>query len=237
MRNYNAKQNVRPYQKVYEDIYEIARRRDLKLAELALAIYLRGKYCRFGNSFYQSDEFTCHELNITPKVLTKVRARLQIKGLIKFNSGNGRGNATVYTILEQLIAQPDAEKVSQMGGKVAQMGNLSFKSPGRKVAQTGDPIIIKNKEKNRDLPFQGMSKKDNLKPPRQDLESMLKSEIKGLNNIATPKMILGCLTRVPKSQHYKIKEFLIQRYRDKNSGERAYNDAEHSLARKEAVLV
>ena len=136
-------QYKRPYQTLYEDLYEITRRRELKLDELALFIYLRSKYCHFGkrNPFYHSDTRTCYELSITPKVLSKVRKRVQLKGLIKFDSGCGRGKATLYYILDQLHAP---EKASQMVKKVSRTGYLS---PRVKVAQTGDPRLnIDNKE-------------------------------------------------------------------------------------------
>lgn len=153
------KQNNRCYQKVYEDLYEITRRRKLKLEELALAIYLRGKYCRFGNHFYQSDTATCYELNITPKILRKVRSELQIKGLIKFDAGQGRGKATVYTVLDQLIAQPDPVKGAHLGRKGSQTGTFSLKIPCVKAAQMGTPNNT-NKEKNRISVFQGMTETD-----------------------------------------------------------------------------
>ena len=145
----------RPYQTIYEDLYEITRRRDLKLDELALFIYLRSKYCHFGkrNPFYHSDARTCFELNITPKVLSKVRKRVQLKGLIKFDSGCGRGRATLYCILDQLHA---TERVSQLVKKVSQTGYLS---PRVKVSQMGDPRLnIDNKEEV----FQGLTEQDRL---------------------------------------------------------------------------
>ena len=154
MQNDRIAQYRRPYQTIYEDLYEITRRRDLKLEELALFIYLRSKYCHFGkrNPFYHSDARTCFELNITPKTLSKVRKRVQLKGLIKFDSGCGRGKATLYCILDQLHAM---EKVSQLVKKVSQTGYLS---PRVKVPRLGDPRLDKdNKEEEI---FQGMTEKD-----------------------------------------------------------------------------
>jgi len=77
------------YQKIYcegmQNIYDMKKRRELSMAEFALAIYLRGKAQRLGNPFYQSDENTCNEISESKKVLRRLRKLLQIKGLIKFD--------------------------------------------------------------------------------------------------------------------------------------------------------
>ena len=86
-----------------EDFYDIVRRRKLSPSQVALAVYLRGKYCRFNqNPFYLTDSVICKEYNISKQRLRRLKKALQLKGLIKFDSGIGRGVATEYTMLDTL---------------------------------------------------------------------------------------------------------------------------------------
>jgi len=106
------------YQVLKENFYEVCRRRELKLDEVALAIYLRGKYCFFrAPVFYLSDKQIYEELNTSRRVLDKVRKRLQIKGLIKYNPGDGRGNTTSYTMIDSVMAPYLDKKVYQTVNK------------------------------------------------------------------------------------------------------------------------
>ena len=93
------------YQNIQEDIYEICRRRKLKLDELALAIYLRGKSLRFGNPFYLTHRTIYKELNTSRKIIDKIKDRLQLKGVIKYNPGVGR-LYTEYHILDTFESAP-----------------------------------------------------------------------------------------------------------------------------------
>jgi len=79
-----------PYHILKEDIYEMARRRKMRLDELMLAVYLRGKAKRYGNPFKLSNGTITHELAQSEWIIRKVRARLQTKGLIKYNVGTGK---------------------------------------------------------------------------------------------------------------------------------------------------
>ncbi|MBM4240589.1 MAG: hypothetical protein FJ150_02790 [Euryarchaeota archaeon] len=97
-----------------EDFYEIIRRRKLKLDEVGFAIYLRGKYCYKGkNPFPLSDNYIQEELGVSLKVLSKLKKRLQLKGVIKYDTFHGRGKATFYTMLDTIMT-PSREKPSQM---------------------------------------------------------------------------------------------------------------------------
>lgn len=106
------------YQVLKESFYEVCRRRKLKLDEIALAVYLRGKYCFFRTPvFYLPDKQIYEELNTTRRVLDKVRKRLQVKGLIKYNPGDGRGNTTNYTMIDSVMAPYLDKKVYRMVNK------------------------------------------------------------------------------------------------------------------------
>lgn len=148
-----------------EDFYEIIRRRRLKLDEVGLAIYLRGKYCYKGiNPFPLSNPYICNELGITKKVLTKLRRKLQLKGVIKFDSYEGRGHITLYTMLDTIM-MPDRKdrkdrkdredrKGSQIdpflsGRKGSQMGTFM----GNKRVPNGHFLYkeINNKDINKDF--------------------------------------------------------------------------------------
>lgn len=92
-----------PYQVIKEDLYEMVRRRKMTLQELALAIYLRGKSCRFGNPFKLNNSTIYKELATTKRIVTPLKEKLQLKGVIKFNSGNGTGNWTEYTMIDSMM--------------------------------------------------------------------------------------------------------------------------------------
>ena len=160
--------NLIRYQKLPEDFYEIIRRRKLKADEALFAIYLRGKYCRFGNPFYSTDKVICYELNFSYKVLSKIRKRLQIKGVIKYDSFHGRGRATIYTMLDTYMTPvkqqgskilssqnnipPQTGKYTSPNGKVYLKDNQAQKPP-----QTGNPISNKE-DKNKTERFSSYPK-------------------------------------------------------------------------------
>jgi hypothetical protein len=125
-------------------------RRNMKLDELALAIYLRGKSGRFGNPYPQADKYTCKELNISKKILRKLRRKLQEKGVIKYDTSLGRGKATVYTMLDTIMAEPALNreiKGAQSRIKGTQKGTFNHSVKG---ARMGTPRskdeITKEKE-------------------------------------------------------------------------------------------
>ena len=86
-----------------EDFYEIIQRRKLSLSECGLCIYLRGKSCRFGNPFKLANKTLYKELNTTRRIVDPLKASLQLKGVIKYNSGIGTGNHTEYTMLDSVM--------------------------------------------------------------------------------------------------------------------------------------
>ena len=91
-----------PYQVIKEDIYGMARRRQMKLDELMFAVYLRGKSCRYGNPFRLANTTIYNDLATTRKITDKLKARLQLKGVIKYNSGLGT-KWTEYTMLDSVM--------------------------------------------------------------------------------------------------------------------------------------
>ena len=101
-----------PYQVLKEDIYEITKRRELKMDEFGLAVYLRGKAKRYGNPFKLKNNTITGELNQSEWIIRKIRARLQIKGLIKYNIGIGKA-WTEYTMLDSLMLPTMAQVTGQ----------------------------------------------------------------------------------------------------------------------------
>ena len=92
-----------PYQVIKEDIYEMARRRNMSLEELMLSIYLRGKSCRYGNPFKLTNTTIYHELNTTKRIITPLKKSLQTKGILKYNKGDGKGHWTEYIMLDSVM--------------------------------------------------------------------------------------------------------------------------------------
>ena len=70
--------------------------------EFGLAVYLRGKARRFGNPFRLSNKTIYYELASTREIVDKVKSRLQIKGIIKYNAGIGK-TWTEYTMLDSVM--------------------------------------------------------------------------------------------------------------------------------------
>ena len=91
--------NVNGYQVLKEDFYVTCKKVNLRLDDIALAVYLRGKSCRFGNPFRLNNSTICKELNTTERILRRIRKRLQDKSLIRFNQGDGK-IYTEYTMLD-----------------------------------------------------------------------------------------------------------------------------------------
>lgn len=102
-RNPNRSGEKNPYQVIREDFYEIMRRRELSLKELGFAIYLRGKACRYTNPFKLADKTIFTELGTTRRIVDPIRRSLQLKGVIKYNSGLGTGHWTEYTMIDSVM--------------------------------------------------------------------------------------------------------------------------------------
>ncbi len=92
-----------PYQVLKEDFYEMIRQREMTFAEFGLAIYLRGKACRFGNPFFLSNETIFNELRTTKRIFLPLRKKLRIKGVIKYNVGCGIGKITQYSMMDSVM--------------------------------------------------------------------------------------------------------------------------------------
>ena len=78
----------------------------MKLADMMLAVYLRGRSCQFGNPFKLSNKVICYDLNISEQVLRRIRKRLQVKGVISFDAGEGKA-FTTYQMLDTLMIPKD----------------------------------------------------------------------------------------------------------------------------------
>ena len=102
--NINRTGHKEKYQVLREGFYEIINRRKLSLAESFLAIYLRGKSCHYGNPFKLPNSTIYHELATTREIIDKVKASLQIKGVIKYSAGKGI-IWTEYTMLDSIMIQ------------------------------------------------------------------------------------------------------------------------------------
>ena len=94
----------KPYQVIKEDIFEMIGRRKLNMGDFGMCIYLRGKARRYGNPFKLSNTTMMKELHQSEYQLRKLRQRLQVKGLIKYDTGTGKG-WTTYTMLDSVMAQ------------------------------------------------------------------------------------------------------------------------------------
>lgn len=92
-----------PYQVLKEDFYEMVRHREMGFDELGLAIYLRGKACRFGNPFRLANQIIYEELKTTKRIFLPLRRKLKLKGIIKYNSGDGKGHWTQYTMIDSVM--------------------------------------------------------------------------------------------------------------------------------------
>ncbi len=95
-----------PYQVLKLSIYEITRRRKMKLGDMMIAVYLRGRSCQYGNPFKLSNKIICYDLNISEKTLRRIRLRLQTKGVISFDAGIGK-NYTRYEMLDTVMIPKD----------------------------------------------------------------------------------------------------------------------------------
>ena len=114
--NPNRNGEKHPYHVIKEDIYEMGRRRKMKLDELMFAVYLRGKGCRFGNPFKLSNATLVQELGQSEWIIRKLRATLQLKGIIKYNEGTGK-RWTEYSMLDTVMIHQN-HKQSYPQGKV-----------------------------------------------------------------------------------------------------------------------
>jgi len=123
-----------PQGKIYhsynvENSMDMVRRRRLSWAEIGFAIYLRAKSKRFGNPFYLSDTHITKEAALTAKTFHRLRDKLQIKGVIKYDSFHGRGKCTMYECIDSFMTS--TEKPSQMEIKPSRLGNKTL--PNGKV--------------------------------------------------------------------------------------------------------
>ncbi len=92
---------IRPYHNLKEDWYDICKDRQLKLDEIAVAVYLRGKSCRYGNPFRLANKTIYKQLHSTRRIIDKVKYRLKMKGVLKFKAGVGK-DWTEYTMLDSI---------------------------------------------------------------------------------------------------------------------------------------
>ena len=102
LRNARRTGSKEPYHVLKEDFYDMVKRRQLKISEVGFSIYLKGKAKRFGNPFKLADKTIYEELGTTRKVISKLKARLQLKGIIKYNAGIGKV-WTEYTLLDSIM--------------------------------------------------------------------------------------------------------------------------------------
>jgi hypothetical protein len=133
-----------PQEKIYhsynvENSMDMVRRRKLTWAEIGFAIYLRAKSKRFGNPFFLSDKHITQETSLSAKTFHKLRDRLQVKGVIKFDSFHGRGLCTRYTALDTFMTS--TEKPTHLGEKPTRLGN--------KTCPNGVVLPIINKDSNK----------------------------------------------------------------------------------------
>ena len=113
--------NKEPYQVIKENIYEMARLRKMRLDELMFAVYLRGKSCRYGNPFKLNNSAIYYELATTREIVDKIKARLQLKGVIKYAAGTGKA-WTEYTMIDSvLIHKNRGESYPQVIHRVCEM--------------------------------------------------------------------------------------------------------------------
>lgn len=145
--------NTFRYQKLYEDIYDMMKRRKIGWCELGFAIYLRGKALRFGNPFFMSNSDVCIETGTTDKIIRPLRNSLQVKGIIKFDLGNGKRHPTTYYMLDSVMTPQRVPNRERKG---------ALKRP--KGCPSGNPTIY-NKEKNKEIKqnsFHGETYKGNM---------------------------------------------------------------------------
>ncbi len=113
-----------PYQILYESFYDIIKRRKLTFAEWGFAIYLRGKSCRYTNPFKLADNTIYDELGTTRRIIDPLKRKLQLKGIIKYNSGKGAGNWTEYTMIDSTMIHKRDKKLSTGYPQHVQDGTL-----------------------------------------------------------------------------------------------------------------
>lgn len=87
-------------------VFQLIRKRKLNNNEIVLAVYLRSKYLRFKqNQFYLFDKVILKELpSFSHSTLKRTRVSIQTKGLIEYQSGDGKGKPTLYCMLDQVMA-------------------------------------------------------------------------------------------------------------------------------------
>jgi hypothetical protein len=127
------------YQKLHEDIYDMMKRRKMGWCELGFAIYLRGKALRFGNPFFVSNNGIILETGTSEFILRRLRDLLQVKGVIKYDIGNGKRHPTTYYMLDSVMI-PQRVKDSKSKGQVSATIGLSRLHP-----------TIYNKEYNKEI--------------------------------------------------------------------------------------
>jgi hypothetical protein len=103
---------------------DMVRRRKLSWAEIGFAIYIRAKSKRFGNPFYLTDDSITQETGLSAKTFRKLRERLQVKGVISYDSFHGRGKSTIYTCVDNFMIS--TEKPTHSGIKPTHLGNKTY---------------------------------------------------------------------------------------------------------------
>lgn len=146
-----------PQEKIYhsynvENSMDMVRRRKLSWAEIGFAIYLRAKSKRFGNPFFLSDKYITKETALTTKTFHRLRDKLQLKGVIKYDSYHGRGLCTQYTALDTFMTS--TEKPTHLGNKPTHLGN--------KTHPNGVVLPIRRQDSNKQDNNKDYSIKTNL---------------------------------------------------------------------------
>lgn len=111
------------------------------------------------------------------KMLRRLRKLLQIKGVIKFNTGDGRGYATEYVMLDTVMV-PEAvdnrsffaNKGSPKGNKGSPKGILNLSTKG---FPNGNPNNNDTIQKNEKKSFLGIDYEKQMKPLTDQILSRL----------------------------------------------------------------
>gem|GEM_PF-782416 len=94
---------MKGYQFLENDFFALCQTREIGKTPMLLYIYLRGLYCRFQKPvFFWQDKTIRAHLSISQSTLSRSRAFLQKRGVIKFHSGKGT-HPTEYTMLGTVL--------------------------------------------------------------------------------------------------------------------------------------
>ena len=150
------------YLKIHEvGLYSMAKDRNLKLDEMMLSVYLRGKFLRFNmNPFYLKDSIVIDELNISRNTLRRIRNILKTKALIKFTPGLGVKNHTTYTMLDTYMAT-SRDGINQKGSSTTPLKG-SAATPFHNVLNRKNEI--KGMERDRNINFKSKRQRTSATP-------------------------------------------------------------------------